>query len=296
MTWEVVAPATTANLGPGFDVLGAALDLEARFLVAEGSGGFVWPQGTEPPSGPNLFLDAFAAAFALRGQELPQISVQVTQMLPLRAGLGSSASAICAGLRAADVLLASPLGPDESLRIATGLEGHPDNVAACLFGGLTIASGSDDPVLRRLPAPPLRAIALYPGGATSTPRARAALAPLVPRTSAVHNIGRTALLVYAMIEGDYELLRAATEDRLHEAQRIGDCDWCEAARSAAYGAGAYAMPVSGSGPTMIALTSPGHAAAVYAALQPFARQLPGGMIWDLGFTEQGARAGVLRPR
>jgi homoserine kinase len=296
MTWELFAPATTANLGPGFDVLGAALDLEASFLVEAGPGGFAWPEGVEPPIGPNLFLDAFKAAFAARGQQAPEVSVQATRLLPLRAGLGSSASAICAGLRAADLFLSSPLAPREALRIATALEGHPDNVAACLFGGVTIASGMADPLLRRLPAPPLRAVALYPGGSTSTPWSRAALPPLVPRGSAVHNIGRTALLVYAMLEGDYALLRDATEDRLHEAERIGDCAWCAAARAAAYDAGAYAMPVSGSGPTMLAITSPERADTVYSALLPFARQLPGGMIWNLGFTEQAARARALEPR
>lgn len=290
MIAEVFAPATTANLGPGFDVLGAALDLEASFRVTDGPGGFAWPAGPPEPPGRNLFLEAFAAAFGARGTAAPEISVQVTGMLPLRAGLGSSASAICAGLCAADLFLDRPLAPREALRIAAALEGHPDNVAACLLGGVTIASGVADPVVRRLPAPPLRAIALYPGGATSTARARAALPPLVARENAVHNIGRTALMVYALTLGDYALLREASEDRLHEEQRLGSCAWCQAARDAAYAAGALAMPVSGSGPTMLALAEPSAAPAVLRALEPFAAELPGARLWHLAFSDRAARA------
>ncbi len=289
----VEAPATTANLGPGFDVLGAALELEAAFLVKEGPSSFQWPQGVDDPGGPNLFLEAFSRAFAARAATAPEVSVAVTRLLPLRSGLGSSAAAICAGLRAADAFLERPLDAIESLRIAVSLEGHPDNVAACLLGGVTIASGSEEPLVRRLPAPALRAVALYPGGSTSTVHAREIMAPEVARRDAVHNIGRTALLVYALIEGDYGLLRAATEDRLHEQARIGACPWCQAAREAAYAAGALAMPVSGSGPTMLALVQPPLAPAVLRALQPFAAGRPGAFVLDLAFTDRAARVQVL---
>ncbi len=292
MITEVFAPATTANLGPGFDVFGAALDLEAGFRVREGADGFVWPEDLPQPPGRNLFLAGFFAAFAARGAPAPEVSVEVTQMLPLRSGLGSSASAICAGLIAAGLFLERPLDLRESLRIAAGIEGHPDNVAACLLGGVTIASGVADPIVRRLPAPPLRALALHPGGATSTPHARAALPALVAREDAVHNVGRASLLVYALIEGDYGLLREATADRLHEEQRLGSCDWCRAARDAAFAAGALAMPVSGSGPTMLALARPEDAPAVLRALRPFAAELPGARIWDLAFSDRAARASI----
>lgn len=293
MILEVQAPATTANLGPGFDVLGAALDLEAAFVVERGPAAFRWPDGISDPGAPNLFLDAFAEACSALGRPVPEISVQVTSLLPLRSGLGSSSAAICAGLRAAEALLNRPLAAEELLRIAARLEGHPDNIAACLLGGMTIASGVTDPIVRRLPAPPLRAIALYPGGATATARARAAMPAAVSRADAVHNIGRTALLVYALLEGDYALLRRATEDRLHEGQRIGSCAWCQDARVAAYEAGALAMPVSGSGPTMVAFAEPAAAPAVLAALRPFIADRPHGFVWDLGFTNAGARARVL---
>ncbi len=293
MMAEVFAPATTANLGPGFDVFGAALDLEAGFLVREGAGGYVWPEGLTQPPGRNLFLAAFSAAFAARGAAAPEVCVEVSQMLPLRSGLGSSASAICAGLTAAGLFLERPLAVTEALRIAAGIEGHPDNVAACLMGGVTIASGVQDPIVRRLPAPPLRAIALYPGGATSTPSARAALPRLVAREDAVHNVGRASLLVYALIEGDYALLREATADRLHEEQRLDSCDWCGAARDAAFAAGALAMPVSGSGPTMLALARPADAPAVLRALAPFAAGRPDARIWDLAFSDRAARSRLL---
>ncbi len=289
----VAAPATTANLGPGFDVLGAALDLEAAFALREGPSSFVWPEGMADPGEPNLFLEAFAQAFQSRGARVPDVSVEVARLLPLRSGLGSSAAAICAGLRAADAFLDRPLDEREALRIAVRLEGHPDNVAACLYGGVTIASAAEETLVRRLPAPNLRAIALYPGGSTSTPRARARMPASVPRQDAVHNIGRAALLVYALLQEDYGLLRAATEDRLHEEQRIGGCDWCTAARMAAYEAGALAMPVSGSGPTMLALAQPHAASAVRQALEPFTAARPGAFVLDLGFTDRSARLEAL---
>lgn len=289
MIADVFAPATTANLGPGFDVLGAALDLEAVFRVGDGPPGFRWPGGGEL-HGPNLFLTAFEAAFALRGLPVPQVGVEVRRALPLRSGLGSSASAICAGLRAADLFLAEPLGDGASLAIAAGIEGHPDNVAACLLGGVTIASGVAQPLVRRLPAPPLRAIALHPGGATSTPRSRAALPAAVERSAAVHNLGRTALLVYALMAQDFDLLREATADQLHESERLASCPWCSAARAAALGAGALAMPVSGSGPTMLAIVEPERADAVLQALRPLAAAMPGAELWPLAFGDRGARS------
>ena len=283
------APATTANLGPGFDVLGAALGQRTVFLLQEGRGAFVWPKGVEPPAR-NLFLDGFAAAFALRGAPAPSIDVEVAEMVPLQSGLGSSAAAICAGLRAADLFLDRPLETAEALACATSLEGHPDNAAACLLGGVTIAAGADPALVRRLAAPPLEAVVLHPGGATSTPSSRAALPAMVPRADAVHNIGRAALLVYAFTQGDYALLRHATRDHLHEDARLAACPWCGAAREAAFAAGALAMPVSGSGPTMLAITLPADAERVARALRDLAGGLAGARVWRLPFSDEGASA------
>ena len=289
MIAQILAPATTANLGPGFDVLGAAFDMDAVFEVSDGDGGFLWPDDMGALPGRNLFMEAFAAAFARRGAEVPAVSVRVKRALPLRSGLGSSASAIVAGLRATELFLEPHLSPAETLAIATALEGHPDNVAACLYGGVTIASGLEAPIVRRLPAPPLRAIALYPGGGTSTPGSRAALSARVPRADAVHNVGRAALLVYALMSGEYGLLREATRDQLHEEQRLEKCDWCPGARAAAFRAGAVAMPVSGSGPTLVALVRPQDADGVLRALEPYAAELDGARLWNLAFSDLGTR-------
>ncbi len=288
MKLTITAPATTANLGAGFDVFGAALSCENRFFVEVGGEGFALADGSRLPlEGPNLFLAALQSAAAALGAPAPPVGVVAEAAVPLRSGLGSSATAICAGLLAAQAILERSLAPADALRIASALDGHPDNVAACLLGGVTISAG--DGLVRRLPAPQLAAVIYYPGTEQGTEAARRDLAPQIDRADAVFNISRASLFVYALTQGDHALLRAACEDRLHESVRLRGLPFALQARAAALAAGAYAMPLSGSGPSLLALAPQARAEAVAAALREVAAGDKAARIIPLEFAEQGAQ-------
>lgn len=292
MKVEVFTPATTANLGPGFDVLGAALTLGNHFVVATGRAGFRLSGLAEGEElRPNLFLVAMEAAAEALGRALPPVGVTCRAGIPVRSGLGSSASATCGGILAAEALLGERLPPAEELALASRIEGHPDNAAACLLGGLTIATR--DGLVRRLPAPDLAAIVFYPGTEVGTQESRLALLRVVPRSDAVFNLGHAGLLVYALIQKEYGLLGEACQDRLHEPQRLSLCPLALEAREAALRAGAYAVPISGSGPSVIALTPPAAGAKVTAALRRIARRHSRARVFPLRFSEEGARARVV---
>ncbi len=292
MRVAVRAPATTANLGAGFDVFGAALALENLFTIETGREGFrLKGVPVQPDLGRNLFHAALDRTAAELGGQAPKVAVTVDVAVPLRSGLGSSASAICAGVAAAQVLLSKHLAPAAALRIAAELDGHPDNVAACLFGGVTIAT--DDGLVRRLPAPDLRAIVFYPGTELGTEAARRSLGREVLRADAVFNLGRASLLVYAFALQDYDLLSAACEDRLHEPQRLPALPYAQEAREAALSAGALAMPISGSGPSLLALARPAQADAVALALQAVAARHAPARVLDLAFADRGTEAQAL---
>lgn len=262
----VRVPASTANLGPGFDSLGLALSLyntatltlrpdrEVRITV-EGEGrGRLEGEGKG-----SLVARAAAAAFRHLGADPPGLEIALHNRIPLRRGLGSSGTAILAGIAGAAALLARPLGAEEILRLALPFEGHPDNLAPSLLGGLVASGLADGRVLVvRVPlGAPLRAVAVIPDREMSTAGARRVLPPQVPREDAVFNVTRTALLVAALATGQYACLPEASRDRLHQPYRAallpGLEEVCEAARKA----GALAAFLSGAGSTMLALVAVG---------------------------------------
>lgn len=261
---RVRAPATTANLGPGFDVLGMALSLwnevEVRpatrwsvRVVGEGQG--VLPQDEE-----NLVCRAMRALAAFVGQELPPLEVLCHNRIPLQSGLGSSSAAIVSGLLAAQHLLAAPLSPSDLLALATRLEGHPDNVAPALLGGLVAVTMVDErPVAVSVSVPrDLRVIVVLPDVRVSTEMARRLLPEQLPREDAVFNVGRVVLTVLALSRGDFELLSVAMADKLHEPYRKRLIPAYEAVVAAARQAGAAAVVISGSGPALAAFAAEGH--------------------------------------
>ena len=211
-------PATSANLGPGFDCLGLALELRDRveFEPADGDSVEVTGQGAgEVPTGPeHLVLASFHRAFAECGSAAPPVALRCTNVIPHGRGLGSSSAAIVAGLAGARAFGAD-LSDDDLLQIATDIEGHPDNVAPALLGGLTVAWDSRavrlDPV-----AIPLTV--LVPEERLATHTARGLLPETVPYADAVHAAGRSALVVAALTAHPEQLL-AATDDRLHQDYR-----------------------------------------------------------------------------
>jgi len=227
---RVTVPATSANLGPGFDALGLGLglydDVEVR-LADSGLEIEVSGEGEETAGRgeAHLIASTFRAAYRLIGPgEVAGLRIRCVNRIPHARGLGSSSAATVAGILAARAL--HPAGDKftdgDVLALATEIEGHPDNVAPCLAGGLTIAwEGPDGPRLTRLDvAPSVRPVALVPDTRLSTERARGLLPETVPHADAAANAGRAALLIAALTTSP-ELLLDATEDRLHQAYQIG---------------------------------------------------------------------------
>jgi homoserine kinase len=296
----VTVPATTANLGPGFDSLGLAL---ALFNVVE-----VWPDDAEPhviegegtaslPCGPgNLVRRSMRAVGQRVGRELPRVGIRQRNDIPLARGLGSSSAAIVGGCVAANELLGAPLTGSELFAIEAEIEGHPDNVAAASFGGLTVCyQTADGPHwLEITPLAPPKAVVAIPEHVVSTEEARRALPDSVPRADAVLNVGHAAAVVAAFATGAHAALGAALEDRLHQPYRAHLVPGMDEAIAAACEAGAFGAALSGSGPTIVAFAASREeavAAAMKAALaragvKATTRVLE---IWNDGATVQWCR-------
>lgn len=268
----VSVPASTANLGPGFDCLGLALGLRNTVVFSEAAGGLEVEvtgegQGRIAADAGNLIVRAAEAAFQTAGRRPAGLRVRAVNAIPVGSGLGSSSAAIVGGLAAANALVGGPLSRADLLRLAAGLEGHPDNVAAAVYGGLTLASASGDELLvRSLAAPPLTVAVALPDVRLSTAEARAALPAQVPLRDAVFNIGRALFTVQALLQPDYDLLRSAMADRLHQPYRQALIPGFEAVGAAARQAGAAAVALSGAGPSIIAFAPDRHA-EIGAAMQ-----------------------------
>ena len=256
---RVCAPATTANLGPGFDTLALALDLwnEAEFhLTGQGVHLRIAGEGasTLPHGAANLTARAFAHYYQRKGLPEPAgLRIDCLNRIPSGSGLGSSAAAVIQGLLAADALSGCGASKEELLALAVDLEGHGDNAAAALFGGLTVALQLPDRwVVRRFDVPPLRAALVLPDVDLPTSVARKALPGAVPRADAIFNSSRTPLVVEALRTGDLDLLGQVMDDRLHQPYRLPLIRGAAEAMTAARQAGAAAAALSGAGPSLIA--------------------------------------------
>lgn len=240
---RVRAPASSANLGPGYDVLAAALSLWLELEVSE-TGGELTVE-CDVPDVPldrtNLCVRAFEALSPADG-----LSFRIRSQIPPLSGLGSSAAAIVAGLLAADHLyeLDAPI-----FELARELEGHPDNVAAAILGGLVICAG-DEPARFELPAGLEGVIATPPGGVATT-EARAALPPEVPIADAVHNVAHAALLMMGLAKDDFSLIGRGLSDRLHQDRRAHLYPRSVELLARAGELGAVGATISGAGPTVL---------------------------------------------
>ena len=260
---SVKVPATSANLGPGFDTLGMALSFydELEVEAVSGSGAVVEVigegAGDVPTDASNLVVRSIAYVFEKRGQAIPGLKLRAHNIIPHGRGMGSSGAAVVSGIMAAKGLLEGieEFTPQDLLQLATDLEGHPDNVAPALFGGLTIAwEDAKGPHHKKLivhrGVSPLE---LVPNFKMSTATARALQPETVPHEDAVFNVSRSALLVAALTQSP-ELLMAATEDRLHQDYRAEAMP--EAGKVIAmmreHG---HAAVVSGAGPSVLVLAS-----------------------------------------
>jgi homoserine kinase len=256
---RVTVPATSANLGPGFDALGLALELH-DVVEAELSDGGIEVRvsgvgaGEVPLDGEHLVVRSMRAAFTSLGIEVAGLRVSCTNTIPHGRGLGSSAAAIVAGVLAARALAGAPDDAEAALALAADLEGHPDNVAPCLLGGLTIAwSSSGKAMAAALDVhPDVRPVVCVPAESLSTEAARGLLPASVPHAAAARNAGRAALLVEALTRRP-DLLLDATEDELHQPYRAPAMPDTLALVKDLRERGIAAV-VSGAGPSVLALT------------------------------------------
>ncbi len=249
----VRAPASSANLGPGYDVMAAALELQMEVEVSEAGEFSVEPGGLDVSTGrDNLVVRAFESLHPADG-----LRFRIQSEIPLARGLGSSAAAIVAGLAAADHLYELALSPQDMLARAAELEGHPDNVAAAIHGGFVIC-GEDGagPVAARFEPPEgLEAVAVIPGDEVSTEAAREAMPAEVPLADAVSNVAAAALLVLGLQQADLNLVARGLRDRLHQPHRRGLYPKSMELLEAAPEIGALGATISGAGPTLLVWTT-----------------------------------------
>ena len=240
----VRVPASSANLGPGYDVLAAALSLELELEVEETGQFFVH---TDVPGVPtdrsNLCVRAFERLRPVDG-----VTFQIRSRIPAAAGLGSSAAAIVAGLAAADHMyeLDAPL-----FELAAELEGHPDNVAAALHGGFVICPGGGEVPVRFDPPPGLEGVVAIPDHEVPTAAAREAMPPELPLDEAVHNVGHAALLVLGLARDDFSLIGRGLRDLVHQPRRRELYPRSMELVDRAEELGAVGATISGAGPTVL---------------------------------------------
>lgn len=254
---KVRVPATSANLGPGFDCLGMAVDLWAEVTVE------LRPEVLPPANGGirAMIEEATLALYEAVGAPAPA-GLAVTWAggkVPLARGLGASACARVGGLMAANALLGGPLSTEDILPLAARLEGHADNVAPALFGGLQVVVEEEGRLIHLGTAAPagLKAVLLIPEMALPTDESRRLLPRELSREDAVHNIGRAALLMAALCHGRLDLLDVATRDRLHQPARGQLFPAMDDVFRAARQAGALCAYLSGGGSAILALTDGG---------------------------------------
>jgi homoserine kinase len=293
MNIQIRIPATTANLGPGFDTLGAALKLynevhvsseTARCIDIEGEGVGVLPTGKS-----NIVWQAMTK---ILGKKYPfgSLRIRLVNRIPLSSGLGSSAAARLGGLLAAYAVAGKKYTAAEILAVGVRLEGHPDNIVPALAGG--ICAAVDGPVISyvRMDPPSLKAVVCHPAFALPTEKARRVLPRYVPIADVVYNVSRTALFMAAITAQRYDCLSIAMDDRLHQPYRKKLIPGMDEVFSAARKKGAYGVAISGAGPSLIALTSSSKAVAVGAAMQDaWKKRSIASRIFILDFDTEGAK-------
>lgn len=273
----VRVPATTANLGPGFDCLGLALGIfnTVELAFAETTVVEVTGFGADalPRDGSNLVLVAARRAAAAAGAQVPGWGLRQHNDIPLARGMGSSSAAIVGGLVAANALLDAGLSPRELLDIAVSIEGHPDNVAPAMLGGLTVCCTDEEGlgVARFEPPAGLRAVLAVPDYEVSTEAARRTLPSEIPHADGVFNTCHSTAVLAALVAGDMALLGQAMKDRLHEPYRAPLVRGMAECAAAARAAGAHAAALSGSGPTIVAFATEGEERILEAMVEALRR-------------------------
>lgn len=279
MKIKVSVPATSANVGSGFDALGLAVTLynTATFEPADQLE-ISSADGTRiPRNESNLVYRSAKRLFDQVGKRMPPLRIVQTNPIPMARGLGSSSACIIAGLLGANRLLGDVLDTQELLTLATAIEGHPDNVAPALLGGLTSSVFEAGTVytVKRDVDQSLCFAAIVPDYKLLTEAARAALPAQIPHKDAVYNLSRAALLPAAFCEGRHDLLAIATEDKLHQPYRLPLMPGASHVFALAKQCGAKAVYVSGAGSTVMAVAEKSQADRFYQELRQGLESLEG---------------------
>ncbi len=300
----VKVPATTANLGPGFDALGLALDLwnETEF-TATGDGQISISisgegEGKLPLSAENAIVEAALKIYELVGKPCSGLRIRCVNRVPIGSGLGSSSAAMLTGMLGANALLGSPFTDEEILKLAIEIEGHPDNVAPAMLGGLVASIVYEERVISlKLPAranrSPMHVTIVLPDFDFPTKQARAILPKQVERKDAIYNISRAVLVTEALRTGDLDLLGKAMTDMLHQPYRLPLIPGAQAAMQAGRQAGAAAVALSGAGPSLIAFSSKEHPEIGAAMQRAFEQAGLTARIFELGTSYEGAEVSIV---
>lgn len=256
---RVKVPASTANLGPGFDTLGLALDLYATIEMSIADETRIHLHGEQlkklPTDKTNLIYQVAQRVFDRVGVSYPELEIAMVSDVPIKRGLGSSALAIVGGLSAANALIGNPLSKEELFQMATEWESHPDNVGASLFGGLIVSfwDGNHAKYVRIEPDPQLEVLIAIPHFELSTEKARNVLPTQYSREEAVMNMGYSSVLVAALCTGRLDLIKHAMKDTLHQPYRIPLIPGLDKILKEATDYGTLGVALSGAGPTILAL-------------------------------------------
>lgn len=276
MTAAIIVPATTANLGAGFDCIGAALTLYNEFeftRLPDGEPLQITATGLEADrvlcDESNLAYRSFVKLYEQINQPVPPVQIAIDLNVPLARGLGSSATAIVGGLLGANVLAGSPLSKAAVMKLAIAIEGHPDNVVPALIGGCQLAASADldwaicaiDWHLEIVP------IVAIPNFELSTAEARSVLPQTYSRADAIFNMAHFGLLLRGLQTHRADWLKVALQDRIHQPYRKVLIHGYDAIEQAALQAGAYGLVISGAGPTLLALAAGDRASHVAAAMR-----------------------------
>jgi homoserine kinase len=259
--FKIRIPATTANLGPGFDIIGAALNHYNYISVFPSDIDKINLSGTENKNiistKDNLIYKSMLHVFKRLDIEIPNMELNIEVNIPLSRGLGSSSSAIVGGIFAANVICNNRLSLNELVTIANEIEGHPDNIAPCLLGGIIISLAENNQVYTQKieTALPLKFIVVIPEFELSTEKARKILPEKVPFKDAVFNASHLAFLINSLITGDIRLLGISLRDRLHEQYRGQLINGFKDITDIALKNGAIGSVLSGAGPTILALAT-----------------------------------------
>jgi homoserine kinase len=268
-SYAIAVPATTANLGPGYDCLGAALTLFNKFEIALSDEFRITASGAAADkiakNKTNLVYQSLEQFYERIGKPKPVISLHVDLQVPLARGLGSSATAIVAGIVGGNLLAGSPLSQPELLQLAIDMEGHPDNVTPAMVGGCQLIASAKCGGWEFCALPWHKDIAIalaIPDFELSTAKARQVVPKEVALKDAIFNASHLALLVQALTSGNSAWLQSALQDKLHQPYRQSLIPSMEAVQAAAIAAGAHGVVISGAGPTLLALGSAGQIEAI----------------------------------